>query len=131
MSISGEIFSERLKTAMQARGLSAAEIARRMHTTPSTVFAWLQGTVPRRRAQLELASLLGLSENYDTPAEKFVNELSRAEVSAAIEKGYPISKMIADIRDLLSSPTPDNIRRAKYLLDMGEAQLQFQSHENP
>jgi transcriptional regulator with XRE-family HTH domain len=57
MLISNDFFS-RLENLMRERGLSMAEVARMIHTQPSTLTRWRQGSLPHRNSLIALAAAL-------------------------------------------------------------------------
>lgn len=67
---------------MQKRNLSAADVARLMRTTSSTVFGWLKGTTPRKRAMEDLAALLQVPEDWlvNLSENEFANEINSLSV---------------------------------------------------
>lgn len=58
-------FSQRLQISMNAKGLSASELARRVEVTPTAVWNWLQGnTFPRQNTLTWLAGVLGVTDDW-------------------------------------------------------------------
>lgn len=56
-----EDFLIRLETVMEEKGLTMSEVARMIHTQPSTITRWRQGSRPQRNSMIMLAQALGVS----------------------------------------------------------------------
>jgi transcriptional regulator with XRE-family HTH domain len=59
-----EDFFERLQNLMEQRGLSMAELARALHTQPSTLTRWKNGSKPQRNTLMLLAKVMGVSDTW-------------------------------------------------------------------
>ena len=83
------MIADKIKVLREQRGMTQAELARRLGVTRSGVNAWEMGvTVPSTQYIVELALLFGVSTDYllDMPATKAlpVDGLSDREIAALL-----------------------------------------------
>ena len=81
--------ADKIKVLREQRGMTQAELARRLGVTRSGVNAWEMGvTVPSTQYIVELALLFGVSTDYllDMPSTKTlpIDELSDREIAALL-----------------------------------------------
>lgn len=92
-------FPQVLKSLMNSRGLSNYQLAKELDIHPTTVANWLDGKLPRKKTQLELATYFNVSVDYlmgdeqEKPAQAQAenSELDQAffrVMKSAQEKGY-------------------------------------------
>lgn len=67
-------FSQRLKQLMDQRGLTNYQLAKDLDVHQSTVAYWLEGKVPRKRTQMQIAKYFNVPVEYlmgtEEPKEK-------------------------------------------------------------
>lgn len=83
------MIADKIKALREGRGMTQAELARRLGVTRSGVNAWEMGvTVPSTQYVVELALLFGVSTDYllDLPSTKTipVDGLTDAEIAALL-----------------------------------------------
>ena len=83
------MIADKIKALREGRGMTQAELARRLGVTRSGVNAWEMGvTVPSTQYVVELALLFGVSTDYllDLPSTKTipVDGLTEAEIAALL-----------------------------------------------
>lgn len=122
-------FSLSLEQAMEAKGISPAELARMMGTQPSSVSRWLSGSIPHRTTLAKLRKILDLREEPETTVlreEGFtyqftpkappqsVSDAAATAVEALTAKMEP-DTVLATIEKLQSDPTPENLNASRLL----------------
>lgn len=70
-------FSSRLRSALEASGLSQQALARRISTSQGTIQGWLNGSMPRKRIQSELATALNVNAHWLITGEGSLQSFAR------------------------------------------------------
>lgn len=96
-----ESFSHRLALAMKRRGLNQSDLARAVRTTQSSVFRWLNGTLPRLRILWEVSDALHVNREWLIEGQGVMEKaLTSGNYSAeSFPEGIRVTESMEELRE--------------------------------